>query len=105
MKGNLKMRHYEASESVKYHGGYDPSDPPQGEHWCSECEEWDDDCVCFSDETPTHTDQKPEESDHLLGAPRAHVERMVEHANALAPKELADAITKAKQDHPEDFPS
>lgn len=39
----------EVPESVKYHGGYDPSDPPQGEHWCSNCENWDDDCTC-SDE-------------------------------------------------------
>ena len=38
--------HYEAPESVKYHGGYDPSDPPQGEHWCSGCSRWDADCDC-----------------------------------------------------------
>ena len=36
----------EAPESVKYHGGYDPSDPPQGEHYCSECCRWDDECEC-----------------------------------------------------------
>jgi hypothetical protein len=40
------MNYYEAPESVKYHGGYDPSDPPQGEHWCSECSQWDDECIC-----------------------------------------------------------
>ncbi len=26
--------------------GYPPDDPPQGEHWCSECSRWDDECVC-----------------------------------------------------------
>jgi len=36
----------EVPESVKYHGGYDPSDPPQGEHWCSNCCRWDDECEC-----------------------------------------------------------
>jgi len=44
--------HIEAPESVKYHGGYDPSDPPQGEHWCSECSNWDEECECgkFADD-------------------------------------------------------
>lgn len=26
--------------------GYQPDDPPQGEHWCSECFRWDDECEC-----------------------------------------------------------
>ena len=51
------MRYYEAPERVKYHGGYDPADPPQGEHWCSECCHWDDDCIC-EDEPPQETEQE-----------------------------------------------
>lgn len=27
--------------------GYQPDDPPQGEHWCSECSRWDDECECI----------------------------------------------------------
>ena len=41
----------EAPESVKYHGGYDPSDPPQGEYWCAECAHWDDECECGEPES------------------------------------------------------
>lgn len=45
------MNYYcEAPESVKYHGGYDPSDPPEGEHYCSECSNWDDECTCDPEE-------------------------------------------------------
>jgi len=42
----------EVPEREKYHGGYDPSDPPQGEHWCSECCRWDDECECDNDDVP-----------------------------------------------------
>jgi len=43
------MRHYEAPESVKYHGGYDPSDPPFdpeaiAEEVCPVCDKLS--CVC-----------------------------------------------------------
>jgi len=41
------------SEPNELVDGYDPSDPPRGDHWCSECSSWDDDCTCEDpDETP-----------------------------------------------------
>ena len=41
------------SEPNELVNGYDPADPPQGNHWCQECSSWDDDCVCEDpDETP-----------------------------------------------------
>jgi len=62
------MRHYEAPEHIKHWSGIDPSNPPQGEHWCTECGEWDDDCTCFSDETPPPTDQTPNDTGNHLWA-------------------------------------
>ena len=26
--------------------GYQPDDPPQGEHYCNQCGQWDEDCQC-----------------------------------------------------------
>ena len=47
------MRHYEAPESVKYHGGYDPSDPPYDpeaitEEVCPICSKLE--CICEGDD-------------------------------------------------------
>ena len=38
----------EAPESVKYHGGFDPADPPRGS--CSECGRPEDECECHPDD-------------------------------------------------------
>jgi hypothetical protein len=57
MGRGAEMKHYEAPESVKYHGGYDPSDPPQGEHWCSDCSRWDDECSCLPDDEENESNE------------------------------------------------
>ena len=57
----MDYRSIDAPESVKYHGGYDPSDPPRGKHYCAECNRWDDECVCdFEEESKTTTKHEPE---------------------------------------------
>ena len=35
--------------------GYEPDDPPQGEHWCSTCAHWDDECECNNEDEDIKT--------------------------------------------------
>ena len=36
--------------------GYEPDDPPQGEHWCAECGRWDEECECCPNKQTSDAD-------------------------------------------------